>query len=98
MFSKIILVVVFCAVSLQINGAYHFTCTGCEIMNFDIDWENKRFDLFALGANANKPETVVRTDIKGRLLTPEEGCGYSKVQQKRIVGGGNAKNGKYKHI
>lgn len=30
---------------------------------------------------------------KGRLLTPEEGCGYSKVQNTRIVGGAPAKNG-----
>lgn len=30
---------------------------------------------------------------KGRLLTPEEGCGYSKVQNKRIIGGSPAKNG-----
>lgn len=29
----------------------------------------------------------------GRLLTPEEGCGYSKVQNTRIVGGAPAKNG-----
>lgn len=38
--------------------------------------------------------TVVRTDIKGRLLTPEEGCGYSKAINSRIVGGSAAKNGK----
>lgn len=30
---------------------------------------------------------------KGRLLTPEEGCGYSKVANKRIVGGSEAKVG-----
>lgn len=36
---------------------------------------------------------MVRTDIKGRLLTPEEGCGYSKVANTRIVGGAPAKNG-----
>lgn len=28
-----------------------------------------------------------------RLLTPETGCGYSKVQNTRIVGGVPAKNG-----
>lgn len=27
------------------------------------------------------------------LLTPEEGCGYSKVPQKRIMGGAIAKDG-----
>lgn len=43
-----------------------------------------------------KPTTPVRTDIKGRLLTPEEGCGYSKVANTRIVGGSAAKNGNYK--
>lgn len=36
---------------------------------------------------------MVRTDIKGRLLTPEEGCGYSKVSNTRIVGGVPAKVG-----
>lgn len=41
----------------------------------------------------NKPTTTVRTDIKGRILTPEEGCGYTKVQNTRIVGGSSAKNG-----
>lgn len=29
----------------------------------------------------------------GRLLTPEEGCGQSKVTTTRIVGGQPAKNG-----
>lgn len=39
--------------------------------------------------------TIVRNDIKGRLLTPEEGCGFSKVAHThtRIVGGGPAENG-----
>lgn len=67
-----------------------------KLEQFDIDWE-KYLVSFDLGANA-APETIVRTDIKGRLLTPEEGCGFSKVQHKRIVGGGPAKNGKYKKI
>lgn len=31
---------------------------------------------------------------KGRLLTPEEGCGLSNVPHKRIVGGSVAKNGR----
>lgn len=30
----------------------------------------------------------------GRLLTHEEGCGYSKVLNSRIIGGAPAKNGK----
>lgn len=30
---------------------------------------------------------------KGRLLTTQEGCGYSKVANKRIVGGSEAKVG-----
>lgn len=37
--------------------------------------------------------TVPVADVKGRLLTPEEGCGYSKVQNKRIIGGSPAKIG-----
>lgn len=32
---------------------------------------------------------------KGRLLTPEEGCGYSKVPATKIVGGSPAKKGKF---
>lgn len=48
--------------------------------------------LFCLGGNAIT-KTIVRTDIKGRLLTPEEGCGYSKVANTRIVGGAPAKVG-----
>lgn len=35
--------------------------------------------------------------LNGRLLTPEEGCGYSKVMHKRIVGGAPAKNGTLKY-
>lgn len=43
-------------------------------------------------------QTVVRSDIKGRLLTPEEGCGQSNVPYDiRIVGGSPAINGKAKH-
>lgn len=33
-------------------------------------------------------------DIKGRLLTPEEGCGLTKVKNTRIVGGTEAPVGK----
>lgn len=44
--------------------------------------------IFLLG------ESDVYSSIpKRRLLTPEEGCGYSKVQHSRIVGGTEAKNG-----
>lgn len=32
--------------------------------------------------------------IKGRLLTPEEGCGLTKVRNNKIVGGSYAKSGK----
>lgn len=40
------------------------------------------------------PKTILRTDIKGRLLTPEEGCGVSTVpNNNRIVGGTAAKRG-----
>lgn len=42
-------------------------------------------------------KTTVRTDIKGRLLTPEEGCGQSIFPyNNRIVGGAPAVNGKTK--
>lgn len=33
------------------------------------------------------------SEIAGRLLTPEEGCGYTKVINTRIVGGSDAKIG-----
>lgn len=37
-------------------------------------------------------------NIKGRLLTPEEGCGISKVPNTKIVGGGVAKQGKLSQV
>lgn len=36
---------------------------------------------------------VGRVDIKGRLLTPEEGCGYSAATHDRQFGRVTAKNG-----
>lgn len=39
---------------------------------------------------------IVRSDIKGRLLTPEEGCGQSNVYNSRIVGGTAAASGNNK--
>lgn len=33
------------------------------------------------------------SDLEGRLLTPKEGCGYSKVAHKKIVGGTTAEVG-----
>lgn len=42
--------------------------------------------------------TVPVADVKGRLLTPEEGCGYSKVQNKRIIGGSVSKVGKQSRV
>lgn len=38
-------------------------------------------------------KAIVRTDIKGRLLTPEEGCGFSNLANARIVGGSAAVEG-----
>lgn len=38
------------------------------------------------------------TDTSGRLLTPEEGCGHTKVKFTRIVGGSEAKNGSWPWI
>lgn len=32
-------------------------------------------------------------ELQGRLLTPKDGCGYTKVQHKRIVGGTTAEAG-----
>lgn len=52
---------------------------------------------YFLGGNVIT-RTVVRTDIKGRPLTPEEGCGYSKVANTRIVGGAPAKVGAWPWI
>lgn len=47
-------------------------------------------------SSANQPKTIeapTLLPIKGRLLTPAEGCGFSKVSHKKIVGGAPAKNG-----
>lgn len=38
------------------------------------------------------------SDITPRLLTVEEGCGFSNATHKRIVGGDPAKPGKLKHL
>lgn len=43
----------------------------------------------------NLGDTHELSDIKGRLLTPEEGCGYSKVANTRIIGGTEAKIGNH---
>lgn len=37
--------------------------------------------------------SVGRLDIKGRLLTPEEGCGYSVIATDKRSGVITAKNG-----
>lgn len=34
-------------------------------------------------------------EIQGRLLKPDEGCGFSNATHKRIVGGGNAVKGMF---
>lgn len=47
--------------------------------------------LSLFGGSSSKPMPVA--NVKGRLLTPQEGCGYSRVQHKRIVGGSTAKPG-----
>lgn len=45
-----------------------------------------------LGKSQNQFSTEI-ADVRGRLLTPAEGCGYSKVQNTRIIGGSPAKVG-----
>lgn len=52
------------------------------------------FSLF--GGSDSKPVPV--ENVKGRLLTPQEGCGFSRVKHKRIVGGSTAKPGKRENI
>lgn len=43
--------------------------------------------LFLIPILGYSTGSIVRKDIKGRLLTPEEGCGYSNVANSRIIGG-----------
>lgn len=52
------------------------------------------FSLFG----GSDPKPVPVKNVKGRLLTAEEGCGFSKVKHKRIVGGSAAKPGKYENV
>lgn len=51
------------------------------------------FACFSYLESDAEPKTIVRNDIKGRLLTPEEGCGHTDVAHTRIVGGSAAKKG-----
>lgn len=51
--------------------------------------------LVAVVINAH-PSLGVSNSINGRLLTPQEGCGYStKISTPKIVGGMPAKPGKF---
>lgn len=44
--------------------------------------------------NGVPPNVVsVSKDIKRQLLTVEQGCGYSTMRSKRIIGGSDAKEG-----
>lgn len=45
---------------------------------------------------ANPSNYQPNLDIQGRLLSPEEGCGLSKIVNTKIVGGMNAKPGKFR--
>lgn len=42
--------------------------------------------------------SVGRTDIQGRLLTPEEGCGYATITLDKRYHTGTAKNGAWPWI
>lgn len=46
-----------------------------------------------LGGNVIVKLTTPKSETTGRLLTPEEGCGFTKVKNNRIVGGSEAKIG-----
>lgn len=46
-----------------------------------------------LGEKVSPDEQLFQRMPKGRLLKPQEGCGLSKVANKRIVGGSEAKIG-----
>lgn len=43
----------------------------------------------------NEAPKTKEANVQGRLLTPEEGCGFSKVKITRIVGGQTAKVGAF---
>lgn len=45
------------------------------------------------GKHAEKLPALPISSTKGRLLTPEEGCGFSQVATTKIVGGTTAKPG-----
>ena len=51
------------------------------------------FSIFGGSQSSTQPSMPV-ADVKGRLLTVEEGCGHSIVKQKKIVGGSEAQVGK----
>lgn len=59
----------------------------------------KIFYLVSLGfflGHQSSPEGNLETDV--HLLTPEEGCGYTKVSNTRIIGGTQAKKGERKLV
>lgn len=45
--------------------------------------------------DTNEVPKTKEVDIQGRLLTPQEGCGFSKVKTTKIVGGQTAKVGAF---
>lgn len=63
----------------------------------DLDIEKLRKDLLnSLTPSDPMPKPLPKlpiSKIKGRLLTPDEGCGFSKAANTKIVGGQNAKIG-----
>lgn len=56
---------------------------------------NKNFNLLIKHLPGRTP-SASKSAIKGRLLSPEQGCGFTKVRNNRIVAGIRAKPGKCK--
>lgn len=58
-----------------------------------IDITIKPYFVVHVSAESIEKTKQPRSDKKGQLLTPDDGCGLSAVENHRIVGGGPAKKG-----